>query len=278
MNLIKLTNCQKEDIYNIFSIADELINGKYTDFLKRKSVVMFFPNSSIRTRVTFEKGIYLLGGQPILFPTETLDKKEDLKDVCGYLNNWADVIIARHKNISVLEALAKYSAVPVINAMTDINHPCEILSDMYALSKIRDDFTKDKYLFCGKNGNIGLAWKEASDVMKFELEHCCAKGYEIDGLRTYCNIREAVKGKDIICTDSLPSGILDEFGSCKVTKEIMDMANKGAVLNPCPPFYRGEEVSDDVIDSEYFVGYEFKKHLLEVQQAVIIYCLSSKEN
>lgn len=279
MNLIKLTDCKKEDIYNIFSVADELINGKYTDFLKGKSIVMFFPNSSIRTRVTFEKGIYLLGGQPILFPTETLDKKEDLKDVCGYLNNWADVIIARHKKISVLEALAQYSAVPVINAMTDINHPCEILSDMYALSKIRDDFTKDKYLFCGKNGNIGLAWKEAADVMEFELEHCCAKGHEIDGLKTYCNIREAVKGKDIICTDSLPSDIVGDFGNCRVTKEIMDIANKGAVLNPCPPFYRGEEVSDDVIDSEYFVGYGFKKHLLEVQQAVIIYCLlKSKEN
>lgn len=273
MNVIKLTDCKKEDICNIFSIADELINGKYTDILRGKSVVMFFPASSIRTRVTFEKGIYLLGGQPILFPTETLDKKEDLKDVCGYLNNWADVIIARHKNIGVLEALAEYSAAPVINAMTDINHPCEILSDMYALSKIRDDFTKDKYLFCGRNGNIGLAWKEAADVMGFELEQCCAKGYEIDGLKTYDNINEAVKGKDIICTDSLPSDIVGDFGNCQVTEEIMNTANEGAVLNPCPPFYRGEEVSDDVINSKYFVGYEFKKHLLEVQQAVIIYCL-----
>lgn len=133
-------------------------------------------------------------------------------------------------------------------------------------------------MFVGKNGNIGLSWKEAAEVMDIELEQCCANGYEIDGLKTYCNIREAVKGKDIICTDSLPSGILDEFRNCQVTKKIMDMANKGAVLNPCPPFYRGEEVSDDVIDSEYFVGYGFKKHLLEVQQAVIIYCLlKSKE-
>lgn len=277
-HLIRLTNYKKEDIYNIFSIADELADGRHTDILKGKSVVMFFPDSSIRTRVTFEKGIYLLGGYPILFPMETLDKKEDLKDVCGYMNNWADAIIVRHKNIGVLEKLAEYSAVPVINAMTDVNHPCEILSDMYALSKIRDDFTKDRYLFCGKNGNIGLAWKEAANVMEFELEHCCAEGYEIDGLKTYCNIREAVKGKDIICTDSLPSGIWDEFRSCQVTKEIMDMANKGAVLNPCPPFCRGEEVSDDVIDSKYFVGCGFKKHLLEVQQAVIIYCLlKSKE-
>lgn len=277
-HLIRLTNYKKEDIYNIFSIADELADGRHTDILKGKSVVMFFPDSSIRTRVTFEKGIYLLGGHPILFPMETLDKKEDLKDVCGYMNNWADAIIVRHKNIGVLEKLAEYSAVPVINAMTDVNHPCEILSDMYALLKIRNDFTKDKYLFVGKNGNIGLSWKEAAEVMGIELEQCCANGYEIDGLKTYCNIREAVKGKDIICTDSLPSGILDEFRNCQVTKEIMDMANKGAVLNPCPPFYRGEEVSDDVIDSEYFVGYGFKKHLLEVQQAVIIYCLlKSKE-
>lgn len=208
-----------------------------------------------------------------MFPTETLDKKEDLKDVCGYLNNWADVIIARHKNIGVLEMLAKYSAVPVINAMTDINHPCEILSDMYALSKIRGDFTKDKYLFVGKKGNIGLAWKEAAEIMGFKLEQCCAKGYEIDGMKVHYNICEAVKDKDIICTDCLPADIVSDFRSCRVTKEVMDMANKGAVLNPCPPFYRGEEVSDSVIDSEYFVGYKFKKRLLEVQQAAVIYCL-----
>lgn len=276
-HLIRLTNYKKEDIYNIFSIADELADGRHTDILKGKSVVMFFPDSSIRTRVTFEKGIYLLGGHPILFPMETLDKKEDLKDVCGYMNNWADAIIVRHKNIGVLERLAEYSAVPVINAMTDVNHPCEILSDMYALSKIRDDFTKDRYLFVGKNGNIGLAWKEAAEVMDFELEQCCANGYEIDGLKVHYNIGNAVKGKDIICTDSLPSDIIGKFENCRVTKEIMDTANRGAVLNPCPPFYRGEEVSADAIESEYFVGYGFKKHLLEIQQAVIIYLLMSKE-
>lgn len=212
-----------------------------------------------------------------MFPMETLDKKEALKDVCGYLNNWADAIIVRHKNIEVLEKLAEYSVVPAINAMTDVNHPCEILSDMYALSKIRDDFTKDRYLFVGKNGNIGLAWKEAAEVMGFELEQCCANGYEIDGLKVHYNISEAVKGKDIICTDSLPPDVIGDFGNCRVTKKIMDTANRGAVLNPCPPFYRGEEVSDDAVASEYFVGYGFKERLLEVQQAVIIYLLRSKK-
>lgn len=272
-NLIRLKDLTSNEIYEIFHITDEIQHGKYKNFLNNKTIVLFFPDSSIRTRVTFEKGIYLLGGQSILFPSETLDKKENLKDVCGYLNNWADSVIVRHKNISVIEQLACYANVPVVNAMSSINHPCEIIADMYALSKIRDNFTSDKYLFCGKAGNIGFTWKSASDVMGFELSQCCGKGYEIEGLQTYYCIDDAVKGKDIICTDSLPAEILPDFKNCQVTKNVMDKANTGAVLNPCPPFYRGEEVSEDVIDSPYFVGYEFKKHLLEVQQAVIIYLL-----
>lgn len=273
-NFINLTDFEKEDVFEIFGIADEVNEGKYCDILKGKSVVLFFPASSIRTRVTFEKGIYLLGGQSILFPTETLDKKEDLEDVCGYLNNWADLIVVRHKDVELIRKMARFSKVPVINAMTDVNHPCEVVSDMYALSKIREDFTKDKFLFCGKNGNIGKSWKEAAGVMGFDLEQCCGKGYELEGIKTYDNINDAIVGKDIVCTDSLPESVLGDFNNCQVTLDAMNLANKGAVLNPCPPFYRGEEVSADAISSEYFVGYEFKNHLLNVQQAVLIYCLT----
>lgn len=272
-DLIRLTDLKPSEVYEIFNIADEISIGKYNGFLNGKSVIMYFPASSIRTRVTFEKGIYLLGGQPILFPNDALEKKEGLRDVCGFLNNWADIVIVRHRDIQLIEKIAKYSKTPVINAMTDINHPCEILSDMYSLSKIRDDFISDKYLFCGKSGNIGLAWKEASDVMGFGLSQCCGFGYEMDGVQVYHDIKAAVKGKDIICTDSLPAKALDDFREYQITKEVMDMANRNAVLNPCPPFYRGEEVSDDVIESEYFVGYEFKKNLLVVQQAVMIWCM-----
>ena len=103
---------------------------------------------------------------------------------------------------------------------------------------------------------------------------CCPKGYEVDDVEVCYDIAEAVKGKDIVCTDSLPESVLPDFMDYQVTKAIMEMANEGAVLNPCPPFYRGEEVSHDVMESKYFVGYEFKKYLLEVQQAVMIYCLT----
>lgn len=277
-NLVDLPNIDKEDIFEIFHIADKIQEGEFKGFLNGKSIVLFFPNTSIRTRVTFEKGIYLLGGQPILFPTETLDKKEKLEDVCGYLNNWADAVIVRYRNMDVLREFVRYSTVPVINAMTDMNHPCEIISDMYSLSKIRVDFTKDKYLYCGKSGNIGLSWKEAANVMGFELAQCCPEGYEMEGVQVFRDIKEAVKGKDIICTDSLPANILGDFEHYQITKEIMDMANENAVLNPCPPFYRGEEVSQDVMDSDYFVGYHFKKYLLEVQQAIMIYCLMNEKS
>lgn len=272
-NLMKLTDLQPGEVYEIFHIADEITAGKYKDFLKGKSAIVFFPASSIRTRVTFEKGIYLLGGQSILFPSDALDKKEDVRDVCGYLNNWADILVVRHKDIELLEKIGRYSKVPVINAMTDSNHPCEILSDLYSLSKIRDDFTSDAYLFCGAKGNIGLAWKEASKVMGFDLSQCCGRGYEIEDIKVYYDIKTAIQNKDIICTDSLSGEMLEDFKDCQVTKEIMDMANPNAVLNPCPPFYRSEEVSADAIDSKYFAGYEFKKNLLVVQQAVMVWCM-----
>lgn len=273
-DMIKLADYKADDIYDIFQLTDEVRQGKYQDFLKGKSAILFFPGSSIRTRVTFEKGIYLLGGQPILFSTETLDKKEDLRDVCGYLNHWADIVIARHKDIHLLEKMAEYLEMPVINAMTDVNHPCEMLTDMYALSKIRKDFTKDRFLFVGGKGNIGLAWQEATQIMGFELEQCCGQGYEMGGLMSYNNIYDAVVGKDIVCTDSLPASALTDFKECQVTTAAMKMANEDAILNPCPPFYRGEEVSKEVMESKYFVGYEFKKYLLEVQQAIMIYCLT----
>lgn len=220
-----------------------------------------------------KRGYICWADSPYYFRVMHWKKKEDLRDVCGYLNNWADIVIVRHGDIQLIEKFAECSKASVINAMTDINHPCEILSDMYALSKMRDNFISDKYLFCGKSGNIGLAWKEAANTMGFDLSQCCAFGYEMDDGKVYHDIKTAVKGKDIICTDSLPASVLNDFKKYQITKEVIDMANKNAVLNPCPPFYRGEEVSDEVMQSEYFVGYEFKKSLLVVQQAVMVWCM-----
>lgn len=272
-SLIRLTDCSEQDVYRIFRLADEMREGKHRNLLTGKSAVMFFPASSIRTRVTFEKGVHLLGGQPILFPSDALDKKEDIRDVCGYLANWADLVVVRHRDIGLVSRMAELLPVPVINAMTDVNHPCEILADLYALSRLRRDFRQDRYLFVGARGNIGLAWQEAAKVMGLDLTQCCPPGYELPGLTVHRAIDEAVRGKDVICTDALPSGAAADFRDCQVTLTAMAQANDGAVLNPCPPFCRDEEVSAEVIDSPYFVGYGFKEHLLAVQQAIVAWCL-----
>ncbi|MBR1641555.1 MAG: peptide transporter [Butyrivibrio sp.] len=270
-SFLRLTDYTKEELIKIFEIADSI--EQYKGFLAGKTIVMFFPASSIRTRVSFEKGIYLLGGQSILFDPTTLDKKEDIRDVCGYLENWADAVIVRYKDIAMLERMTDEMSIPVINAMTDVNHPCEMMSDLYTLSKIRSDYLKDQYLFVGGDGNIGRAWKEAAEAFGLSLSQCAPLAYQIPGLDCNDNLEAAIAGKDIINTDSIPSNILDDFKDFQITESLMKLANPDAVLNPCPPFYRGEEVSKKAIDSNYFVGYQFKKNLLKVQQAIIIYCL-----
>lgn len=272
-HFLRITEYEREDIFRIFQLTDQIRSDKYKEVLKGKTIVLFFPSTSIRTRVTFEKGIHMLGGQSILFPSDTLNKKEEIKDVIGYLNNWADCIIIRHSDINLIKEAARYSKVPVINAMTDINHPCEIISDLYSLSRLRKNYLNLNYTFVGANGNIGKAWAEAAKVLSLKLKQCCQKGYEIEEIPVVYDIKQAVKNSDVVLTDSIPSDNLSDFKEYQVSKALMDMANKDAILNPCPPFTRGEEVTADVIDSEYFVGYAFKEALIYVQQAIILFCM-----
>ena len=273
-HFIHLSDFSKQEIKHIFELADK-INADYGNIkpLNGKTIVLFFPESSIRTRVSFEKGIQMLGGNTILFPPTALDKREDIKDVIGYLENWADMVIVRHNDLSLLEYMAEHSHIPIVNAMTSVNHPCEILTDLYALSKKYADFCQKEYLFIGEKGNIGNTWKAAAELLGFQFTQCCPKGYEIEGAHVCYDLEEAIVQKDIICTDSIPSSAKDDFNDYQITLEHLKHAKEGACLNPCPPFFRGEEVSADAIDSEYFVGYAFKKHLLEVQQAIICYLL-----
>ena len=276
-SLVFIDDFSKEEIYEIFKLADEFADDvSQVNPLEGKTVVLFFPESSLRTRVTFEKGIQELGGKTILFPPEALDKKEKIQDVIGYLENWVDAAIVRHSDIRIVKSMAEHARIPVINAMTSENHPCEIITDLCALSKIHKDIEKKKFLFVGAKGNIGNTWKAASELMGFELEQCCPVGYEIDNINFHTNIDEAVIGKDIICTDSIPNKAKEEFKNYQITLLHMQKANQGATLNPCPPFFRGEEVSEDVINSDYFVGYGFKKCLITVQQAILCYLLDKK--
>ncbi len=272
-NLIELTDLTVDEVEKIFNIADKINKGECEKCFKGKTIILFFPYSSIRTRVTFEKGIFDLGGQSILFPSDALDKKEEIKDVVNYLHNWVDCIIVRHTNIDLITRMAECNLLPIVNAMTGVNHPCEILSDLYSLSKVRKDYLDLNYLFVGAPGNIGNAWAEAKKVLGINIKQCCPAGYEISGLTAEHDINKAIVNSDIILTDSLPSKALSDFSPYQITNELMQKANIGAVLNPCPPFFRDEEVSADVINSKYFAGYSFKKHLLIMHQAIMYFSM-----
>ena len=273
-HLIRLSDLTLEDVQAIFRLADEFAAGKHEGCLRYSTVALFMPESSIRTRITFERGIFLMGGQSVRFPPSALDKKENVGDVVAYLSNWVSAVVVRHKDISLLDKMAFDSDIPIINAMTDVNHPCEMLSDVYALSKMVGDVSKLKILFVGACGNIALAWKEAAALFGFELTQSCPSKYAMDGVRNIPDLTRAAVGKDVICTDSLSADRLHDFAGYQITPEVMKCSGC-RLLNPCPPFYRGEEVSTEVVqDDKYgFVGYDFKSCLLEVQQAVLYYLL-----
>ncbi|WP_211745633.1 ornithine carbamoyltransferase [Paenibacillus sp. Marseille-Q4541] len=279
MNLLDVKDLSAIQITDIFNLADRLIGENHKQSLAGKTFILFFPESSLRTRITFEKGIKELGGECILFPPETLDKREELRDVIKYISNWADCMIVRHSDFSKLQELCRHSDIPVINAMTSDNHPCEILSDLYSISKRREHFKELVYTFVGPPGNIFKSWMHVSRVLNLNFNHVCTSDYQIgENTRNYqfhTNLERILMDSDVILTDSLPKELrtTEYIDKYQISLARMKLTKRNAMLNPCPPFFRGEEVHEDVIASDYFVGYEFKKNLLYVQQAIVLYCL-----
>ncbi len=278
MNFLCIDDLTTEKVKRIFNIADKLPSNNEL-LLKGKTFVLFFPESSIRTRLSFEKGIKSLGGECVLFPPSTLDKREALIDVSNYICNWADGVIVRHSDYERVCELAKGSKVPIVNAMTSYNHPCEILSDIYSISKLRENYIDLQFTFVGGGGNIVNSWISAAKLFGFGFNHVSLEEYRIkedDETYNFTTSLESVLGEsDIVLTDPLPKELRNDsyYSKYQITLERMKKCNFNAILNPCPPFYRGEEVNEDVIDSDFFVGYRFKKNLIYVQQSIILNCL-----
>lgn len=283
MHLLSIKDLMINDINEIFSLADQMQDNKKM-LLDGKTFVLFFPESSIRTRLSFEKGIKSLGGQCVLFPPETLDKREDLKDVVGYIENWADGIVVRHKDFEKVAQLASFSKIPVINAMTSCNHPCEIISDLYSIKNMGRDYQSLTYTFVGENRNIGNTWRMAAEILDLSFNHVSTKNNRIKADdRNYnftTDLESVLFSTDVILTDPLSKDmrIQEYIEKYQITLKRMQQCKDNSILNPCPPFFRGEEVSEAAIKSKYFVGYGFKKNLIYIQQSIILYCLRNKIN
>jgi ornithine carbamoyltransferase len=264
-HLLSLRDWDTAELSGFFDLVDQYVAGPGPRF--DVAAVMFFPSSSLRTRVSFERGATLMGIQSIVFPPETLDKTEDLLDVAGYLAQWADLMVVRHPDIGVLERLASADALPVVNAMTKVNHPCEVLSDLYALSRDAD-IAQLRFLFVGATGNIAGAWCEAAHAFGLDMRQCCPVDLRVPGMPWEENLHRAMLTADVVITDG-PGPHAEALVPYRVTAELLDTAPLGVRLIPCPPFSRGREVSADAVAHSSFAGYGFKRSLMPVQQAVM---------
>lgn len=269
-NLIRLDSWSADDVKHLFALADAFRSGAGPTV--SGSAVMFFPSTSLRTRVTFERGAALMGLQPIVRPSETLDKEEALADVAGYLQSWADLLVIRHGRISVMDELAASQALPVINAMSDANHPCEVLSDLYTLRR-RGDLRTLRFLFVGADGNIARAWQEAARVLSLDMVQCCPENLATPGQDWVEDLQSAVQTADVIVTDG-PGENSEALAPYQITASLLDAAPAWVQFAPCPPFKRGREVSADALTHRAFVGHRFKASLLPVQQAIMAFCLA----
>lgn len=278
-SLININDLQEEEIFEIFETADKILNKSCDKILENKSIAVFFPDSSIRTRMSFELGIKKQGGNVISFPVSTLDKKEKLEDVAGYMANWTDAIVARHSSYEVIKELKEVSEIPVINAMTSLNHPCEILHDLYAISKRRENFRELSYLYIGPKTNISTSWYNISQKLGLDFVQICPEGYEIaeenNNFKVLRDLDSNIGQFDIIITDTILNNE-DYIKKYQITNERIKMMKSDAIFNPTPPFYRGEVISEDLDlnKDNRFAGYDFKKTLEEVQTAIIYNCLN----
>lgn len=268
-HLLTLLELTRDDLGEIFSRADAFCAGDLPTL--DGAAVLFFPPASLRTRVSFELGAAELGLQPITLPPEALDTGEDLLDIAGYAGLWARLAVVRHRDLAVLERLASANALPVVNAMTDANHPCEVLSDLYALSRERDPFGL-RYLFVGADGNIGRAWWEAGRAFGLDMQQCSPPDLRIPDMPWSGDLAAAIRWADVVITDG-PGKHGEAIAPFQITSALLDSALTDVRFSPCPPFVRGREVSAGAVEHPAFVGYGFKRFLKPVQQAVMAWVL-----
>jgi ornithine carbamoyltransferase len=263
--------------------------------LAGKQMVMFFEKPSLRTRLTFEAGITSLGGTAIFVDQSKspLDARESLSDIAHNLERWIDVIVLRTFVHSTIEEMARHASVPVINALSDLEHPCQALADYFTLQERFGNVRKIRLAYVGDGNNMANSLLLTAACLGSSIRVATPKGYEPDAQivadakkiakQTGGNIellddpRAAVAGVDAVYTDAWASmGQENEiesrakiFPPYQVNRELMAQAASQAAFMHCLPAHRGQEVTDEVMDSEKSVIFEQAENRLHVQKAIL---------
>ena len=294
-HLLKLSDLSTEEIIGLLNLADQLKyekkNGIDHPILKGKTLGMIFEKSSTRTRVSFEVGMYQLGGNALFLSSNDLQigRGEPVEDTARVLSRYLDGIMIRTYEQAEVEALAEYGSIPIINGLTDYAHPCQVLADLLTIREHKGKLQGLKLCFIGDGNNMANSLIVGCIKCGMSVSIACPKGYEPDAeimawakengdFVCTSNIEEAVAGADAVYTDVWASmgqeGEAEErkkiFKDFQVNEKFMALANEGAMVMHCLPAHRGEEITDETFEKHAAEIFDEAENRLHAQKAVLV--------
>lgn len=299
-HFLTLKDFSKKEINEIIklakSIKKESKKGEYVPYLEGKILAMIFEKSSTRTRVSFEAGIYQLGGVGMFLSNRDiqLGRGEPMRDTARVITRMVDMVMIRTSEHSRLEEFASYSTVPVINGLTDDHHPIQLMADYMTMMECGKD-DNPKVAFIGDGNNMANSWLMLASKLGFELVVATPKGYEPDDhimeqaqefakksgakISLTNDPKEAVEQADVVSTDVWASmGQEDEqekrlkdFTGFKIDEAMMKLAKKDAIFLHCLPAHREEEVSNEVLEGPQSVVFDEAENRLHAQKGIMVW-------
>lgn len=305
-DLISIHDLEIGEVALILDVAAKLKRkqkkGEPHQYLKGKTLAMLFSKASTRTRTSFEVGFFQLGGHPIYLSDDAsqIGRGEPIKDTARVLSRFVDGIMIRtFSHESVIE-LAKYATIPVINGLTDLLHPCQALTDIFTIQEKMKVLKGRKMVYVGDGNNMAHSLMYAAAKVGMNMVCACPKGYQPDpkvlaeaqedASQTGCTITveedvmKAVKGADVLYTDTWASMGQEEehdarkkiFAPYQINAELLAAARPEAIVMHCLPAYRGEEITDDVIEGSQSVVFDQAENRLHVQKAIMALLMSDE--
>jgi ornithine carbamoyltransferase len=291
-HFLSIADYEADELYDILDLARRMKSGEYTGRpLVGRTLAMIFEKSSTRTRVSFEVGAYQLGGHALFLSARDiqLGRGEPVRDMARVLSRYVDGIMIRTFAQSTLDELARFATVPIINGLTDLLHPCQVMADVMT---VQESFGRDlrprKVAWIGDGNNMANSWLNAAYRFGFELRLACPEGYRPDPsiieraqavttVMLTADPQQAIEGADVVNTDVWTSmGQEDEsaareraFAGYHVDDALMARAAGNAVFLHCLPAHRGEEVADSVIEGSQSRVFDEAENRLHTQKAIM---------
>ncbi|MEE8574544.1 MAG: ornithine carbamoyltransferase [Thermodesulfobacteriota bacterium] len=292
-NLLSITDFSPDEITELLDSAAALKDRHKTGIphhpLRSKTLGLIFEKPSTRTRVSFETAIYHLGGDAIFIShrDSQIGRGEPIKDTARVMSRYVDAIVIRTFGHEIIEEYASFSTIPVINGLTDLHHPCQVLADLLTIKERRGGFSDLTVAWIGDGNNMANSWIEAAASLGFKLRLACPKGYlpSEDILAAASNadvelvdtVTEAASGADVLNTDvwasmgqeSETDERLDAFKGYQINDELLKSAKDDAIVLHCLPAHRGEEITDAVIEGAHSVVWDQAENRLHIQKAIL---------